>query len=161
MAENNPSQQSIGDKITKWFHDEGYVVEPAANDKSYYYANVYFVTPSGHRTSRIFVDIPKNSRDKINVGTRIDYELLEKPSNSSGDNNVANTYNAAFTDALFPLNIAFNIDLTVERIKVEILKTIYFDGLSKHVLFDIKSDVLAAYNTITLVHKRLLKKYDG
>ena len=93
---------------------------------------------------------------KINVGTVLGYKLHEKPSNFLGSVEDANKYNVAFRDALDSLNIQCSTEAHIEDIVIKI-KTIYFDGLSKHVLFETKGDVLAACRVLDAVHKRLSK----
>lgn len=51
--------------------------------------------------------------------------------------------------------------LSVEDIDITIWKPIYFDGLSKHVLFETTGDVVAAYRSLRLVHTQISKKSDS
>lgn len=159
MAEDELSQKrrEVENKITKWLHDEGYKIDPIANDKSYYYSTVYTITPGGNKTSRISIDIPKDSLDKINVGAVFGYKLMEKPSYFTNDADRSNRCNTAITDTLDTYNVRWSINATVEDNEIEITKTIFFDGLSKHILFDTIGDVRVAHRAVNNTYKRLQK----
>lgn len=158
MAEDKQLSQQrkeVVEKITNWFQKEGYLIKPeTTNDKSYYYAAVYHQT----NTTRIFVDIPKDSLDKINVGTIFGYKLLEKPSYFSSDANSSNRYANAICNALQSINVQYEMGQEVEDVEIKIWKTIYFDGLSKHTLFETRGDVLAAYRSLHLLSIQFSKK---
>lgn len=150
----NQQRKEVVEKIIKWLQDEGYIIkQETANDKSYYHADV----SHQKNTPRIFVDIPKDSLDKINVGTIFGYKLLEKPSYFSSDANSSNRYANAICNALQSINIQYETCQEVEDVEIKIWKTIYFDGLSKHTLFETRGDVLSAYRSLSLVYNQFFK----
>jgi hypothetical protein len=51
----------------------------------------------------------------------------------------------------------WGVNATVEDHEIEIVKTIFFDGLSKHVLFETIGDIRVAHDAINNTFKKLQK----
>lgn len=158
---NSNLHEEIIYKIKKWFKEEGYTIEEVSNPTTYFDANVYYVTNTGYKTTHIHVTIPKDSTDKINVGTIFGYKITEESSDFFKDADKANKVHVSLLDTLDSLNINFTTNAAPEDIEINISKTIYFDGFSKHILFETSGDVLTAYRILDLTYKRTLKVYDS
>jgi hypothetical protein len=138
-------------KIIQWLKEEGYTVNERSTSDSYYHATIV-----KQKALPVDIDIPKDSVDKIHVETVFGSERKERPSYTSEDAHKAANHDIALIRTLIPLNIKHRVDATMEGMEIRIWKTIYFDGLSKHVLFETIGDVSAAYRALELVHKQKL-----
>jgi hypothetical protein len=151
LNDNTEKDKAI-EKINNWLKEEGYTVKEKSDPKSYYCANIFYPKQN---TPYISIDIPKDSLDKIHVGTIFGYKLIEKTSNFFDDANYTNKFYVAFVNTLESLNVRYTMDADVQDTEIKIQKVIYFDGLSKHVLFETIGNVLAACRALNLEYKQL------
>ena len=157
----NLQRQEIIRKITEWLHEEGFTINDESDDSAYYKATIYQQTPSGGKTPRISINIPKDKSDKIYVettfGSRLREEAMDffKDADDFKDADNANKLTAALHEAIEPLNITSVGHSATEDVEVKVFKTIYFNGFSKHVLLETIGDVRAAFNAMNLAYQKL------
>jgi hypothetical protein len=152
----NAEKNKVIEKIKKWLNEEGYTVNVRSTSDSYYHATIV-----KQKALTVDIDITKDSVDKIHVETVFGSQRNEKPSYTSEDAHKAATHDIALIRTLIPLNVEHSVDATMEGMEIRMWKTIYFDGLSKHVLFETIGDVRAAYRALDLMHKQKLSSSDS
>jgi hypothetical protein len=153
---DNAEKDKVIEKIKKWIKEEGYTVNERSTSDSYYHATIVKA-----KALPVDIDIPNDSVDKIYVETVFGSERNEKPSYTSEDAHKAASHDIALIKTLIPLNVGHRVDATIEGMEIRLWKTIYCDGLSKHVLFETIGDVSAAYRALELVHKQKLLSSDS
>jgi hypothetical protein len=126
---DNAEKDKVIEKIKKWLKEEGYTVNERSTSSSYYHATIVKL-----KASAVDIDTPKESVDKIRVETVFGSQREENLSCTSEVADQAANHDTALIRTLIPLNIEHSANATIEDMEIKIRKTIYFDGLSKHVL---------------------------
>jgi hypothetical protein len=144
----NLEREQVIEKIAKWLVEEGYQIEPISGSEAYYLGAVKIYGNFENDESDldvIYINIPGNSHDKVLIENVVSFSTVDKNAFNRLPLTTQDDFIFQLKQALYQLNVAFNFMDDITTIKI--WKVIFFDGLSKHVLFDTISAILSANRT--------------
>jgi hypothetical protein len=150
----NLGREQVVEKITKWLKEEGHKVELGRHSKAYYFGTVKMyekkldskgnIEVDEFKFDAIHVNIPMDYRDRIWIENVAGFSSVDKDAFNGLPETTQHNFIFELKLALYQLNVIFDF---MDNTSIKISKLIFFDGLSKHILFDTISAVLSANRT--------------
>ena len=156
-------REQVVEKITKWLHEEGHKIELGSHPEAYYFGIVKMyekklnsegnVEIDESEFDAIYIKIPEDYRDRILIENVVSFSPVDKNAFNRLPPTTQHTFIFELKQALYQLNILYDFTDKLEPIKI--WKLIFFDGLSKHILFDTVSAVISANRVAELKYGQL------
>lgn len=147
-AEQNKSE--VGRKIIQWLKEESAIFQEETDPYRMFKVVVY---PA--KDMPVHITIDKQKVDSLNLVPRSAFSELDKKALShSNDKRV--DFVRRLRSVLFQSRVTYNFYPNFNTIEhIEIYKTIYFDGLSKHIFFQYIEDIVRALLWLSLEYEKL------
>ena len=153
-------KEEVITKITKWLKEEGHSIETGFNPKAYYFGIIKLYDKAletaeeleQSKFDAIHISIPNDFDDRVLIENVCGFSNIDKKAFEKLPQRTQHQFIFELKQALYQLNIIFEF---WEMTKVRLSKIIFFDGLSKHVLFDTITAILAANRTAEMKYGQL------
>lgn len=144
------NKNDVGRKIMQWLKEESAIFQ---EEKDPYRMFKVVVYPA--KDMPIHITIDKRKIDSLNLLARSTFSEIDKKALShSNDKRV--DFVRRLRSALLQSDVMYNFYPNLNTIEyIEIFKTIYFDGLSKHRFFQYIEDIVRALLWLSLEYEKL------
>ena len=147
MSRTNREKNEVADKIRRWLNEEGYQINEIRDPNTDFHFQI--------QNPNVSIMIDKEKPDRITMATfvsfpKLDQRLLTFMSNEG------QKFFWNMRDRLITIGVGYGIHPSIEKVeRIDITKILYFDGLTKNILFNSLFDIRRGIECVNLQYEWL------